>query len=237
MHETRTRKALLMVMSKPGVPPADFEQKFAECAPAPGMSRDGTHQRWARLLGRNDAPAVPHQVFMKTSPPPCDGVIEILKAEDDADLAVAAAAALRRVEPIVSAGGTCALVCDEVRITQGDGPIFVIMVLRRLPHLSHDEFMASWFGRHAAIGEAVEGVRYRQLHVVDNETNSLNAALELASPRIDGIATSYFLTVAEAVQLLSSDAVAVGAIADEKTFIDHASSQFGLYRTLGSGLA
>jgi hypothetical protein len=169
---------------------------------------------------------------MQTSPPPFDGVIEIDAASEDADLATAAARTLRSLESIVSAAGTQALVSDEVRITQGDGPIFVVMVLARRKELNREEFMARWFGRHAAIGEAVEGVRYRQLHVVADETSPLTAALGLAAPRVDGIATSYFSTIAEAVQLLSSEAVAVGALADEKTFIDHSASRFGLYTTV-----
>jgi hypothetical protein len=232
MSESRIRKALVMVMRRRDLPPVEFRRRFAESGTARASRRDGVRSRCATLIAGEGAPVVPHQVLMSASPPPFDGVIEVEVEDRTANLGVAAAAAMRAIEPIVDIEASSGIVCDEVRITQGDGPIFVVMVLTRLPNLSHDAFMASWFGRHAAIGEAVEGVRYRQLHVVADETNALSARLGFAVPRIDGIATSYFLTVTEAVKLLSSDAVAVGAIADEKTFIDHSFSRFGLYETV-----
>ena len=230
MDRTRTRQALLMVMARPDLEADEFARKFAVHAGATHASPDGVDYRWARLLGADEVPRVPHQVFMRESPPPFDAVIQVAAARP-ADLATAATGALGRLAEIIAPAETAALVCDEVRITQGDGPIFVVMVLARRKELSREEFMARWFGRHAAIGEAVEGVRYRQLHVVDGDTGSLGAALALGTPRIDGVATSYFETIAEAVQILASEAVAVGALADEKTFIDHTASRFGLYTT------
>lgn len=124
------------------------------------------------------------------------------------------------------------LIGKEVAITAGDGPIYNIMPLRRLPSMDHDEFMHHWFERHASLGEGVEGVRYRQNHVDSEATGALAGQLGLSFVPMDGLTESYFDSVESACAILSQEVVAVDAIDDEKRFIDHARSQFGIYKTV-----
>jgi hypothetical protein len=124
------------------------------------------------------------------------------------------------------------LVGKEIAITRGDGPIYNIMPLRRLSALSHEAFMHHWFDRHAALGEGVEGVRYRQNHVDYPGTEALAGRMGLFFAPMDGLTESYFDSVDAAMAILSQEDVSVGAIEDEKLFIDHDRSQFGLYETV-----
>ena len=72
-------------------------------------------------------------------------------------------------------------------------------------------------------------MRYRQNHVDAAATTALSA--RVGQP-MDGLTESYLVTIDEAVEMFTRDEVAVGAIDDEKRFIDHSRSQFGFYRTV-----
>lgn len=224
------RKIVLLLAAADGKR-ADFRDQLtamAEKRPAGG-------QRWGLLLEPDEMETLPHQIVMQDSPPPYDALIEYDYAQGGAakDAALGVVADLGDlVDPLRSN----VLVCDEYRITTGNGPIFNGMPLRRVPALSHEEFMDAWFGRHAELGEGVEGVRYRQNHVVEPETSDLVQRLGFGSPPMDGLTCSFFDTIDAAVALLSSPPVRDGAIDDERTFIDHDRSQFGMYRTLITSL-
>ncbi len=197
-----------------------------------GRLSDDVEQRVARRV--TDMPTIPHQRLMASSPKPFDYSYQ-LAAEDTGkiDSMIDAAATLGKViAPAIDKAHAAVLVGREIAITRGDGPIFNIMPLRRLPELTHENFMEQWFDRHATLGEGVEGVRYRQNHVSYDETEALADKLGLDFPPMDGLTESYFDTVDAAVEILSQDSVVVDAIDDEKRFIDHKRSQFGLYRTV-----
>lgn len=193
---------------------------------------DGVDQRLAVRV--TQMPVLPHQLVMAKSPKPFDFAYQ-LSAADAASLAAMETAILAMGDALrarMDRANAAVLVGREIAITRGDGPIYNIMPLRRLPALSHEAFMHHWFDRHAALGEGVEGVRYRQNHVDYPATDALAARMGLSFPPMDGLTESYFDSVDAAVAILSQEDVAVGAIEDEKLFIDHDRSQFGLYETV-----
>lgn len=192
----------------------------------------GTDLRIGRRLTGYDP--LPHEVLMADSPAPFDYVFEASGAGDAAaePLQVAIAGMARVLGDRIDRQTAAVFAGTEIAITAGDGPVFVVMPLRRVPSLSHDDFMDQWFGRHAALGEKVEGVRYRQNHVDATATADLAGRIGLSFPPMDGLTESYFDALDGALALLSREDVAVGAIEDEKRFIHHPTSQFALYETL-----
>ena len=188
----------------------------------------------ALLLDETEMPIVPHQVLMKDSPAPFDAVFH-LACTDKASTALMSGAVTQAVDAFdswIDRSRSVVLVSDQVAITPGDGPVQIAMLLRRPRGMSHPEFMQHWYGRHADLGEAVEGVRYRQNHIDTEATAELKAATGIDFEEVDGLTESYYLTTDEAYAVMTHPDVAVGAIADEKRFIDHARSQFGFYRRL-----
>ena len=231
----RTSKAELLIGLRRAVDRKDFRAAFTGMAEAAaGGQRAGIGQTWSLAILPGEMPIIPHQVLMKDSPAPFDAIIQF--ASNDAGDMPAMTDALARLgselAPWLDRTRSAVLVGQEIPITQGIGPIMVAMPLRRLPQLSHEEFMKHWFERHASLGEAVEGVRYWQNHVDCAATTALAARIGLCFEPMDGLTESYFMTTDEAVELLSRDEVAIGAIEDEKRFIDHSRSQFGFYRAL-----
>jgi len=192
----------------------------------------GVDRRLARRVV--DMPVLPHQLVMARSPKPFDFAWQLSSADEGALAAMEAAivAMADAVGTMIDRSHAAVLVGKEIAITRGDGPIYNIMPLRRLPALDHATFMHHWFDRHAALGEGVEGVRYRQNHVDYPPTEALAARLGLDFAPMDGLTESYFDSVDAAVAILSQEDVAVGAIDDERRFIDHDRSQFALYETV-----
>ena len=193
---------------------------------------DGVAQRVARRV--TEMPVIPHQVLMADSPRPFDVAYQLSSADSGALEAMneAVAAMAQALGAHVDRTSAAVLVGQEIAITRGDGPIYNIMPLRRRPELSHDEFMHHWFDRHASLGEGVEGVRYRQNHVDYAATDALAERAGVRFEPMDGLTESYFDSIDAAVAVLSQKEVEVDAIEDEKRFIHHPRSQFGLYETV-----
>ncbi|MFV0277485.1 MAG: EthD domain-containing protein [Parahaliea sp.] len=182
----------------------------------------------------SDMSPLPHQLLMVDSPKPFDFTCELSRSDaaQSAALADALVAVIETLGERIDRRNAAVFAGREIAITAGDGSIYVIMALRRVPSLSHEEFMFHWFDRHAALGEQVAGVRYRQDHVDLAATRQLAQRTGLDFPAMDGLAESYFDSLDDAIALLSHPDVAVGAIEDEKRFIHHPTSQFALYQTI-----
>jgi len=182
----------------------------------------------------SDGMNLPHQIVMEGSPKPFDFAYQL--SSSDGIVLPAMVDAIRSMAnelgDAVNPSTAAVLIGKEIAITAGDGPIYNIMVLRRLPTMDHDEFMHHWFDRHASLGEGVAGVRYRQNHIDSERTQALAANLGLSFVPMDGLTESYFDDLEAARAILSQEDVAVGAIDDEKKFIDHSRSQFAIYKTL-----
>jgi hypothetical protein len=173
---------------------------------------------------------------MRDSPAPCDATVHLVASEETAALEADATRLLDRLGGLIDRERTELVVSTEVTIVPGHAPVFVLMPNTRRPALTHDQFIDTWYGGHAELGKAAGVARYRQHHTRMAETEKASRALGLPVPLYDGIGTSYFLDVAEGVAAMSAEAVAKGAIEDEKRFIDHSRSSFGLYQDVFDNL-
>ncbi len=220
-----TRKMVLLLSARADAR-APFRERFAALAAGAGRG-----ERWSLQLDEREHVHLPHMDIMQDVPPH-DAVVEFIGV-DPAVAEPAATRILDELRPLLDAARSNVAFIDEYAITQGDGPVFCVLTLRRYPTMDRATFMEAWFGRHAKLGEKVEGVRYRHNHAELASSAALAARLGLTGKELDGMALSYFIDPAEAVKILASPAVAVGAIEDERRFIDHPRSQFALYRTIG----
>lgn len=218
---------LVLLLSARAGERAAFRERFKALA-----VRAGAGERWSLALDGAERVHVPHMDVMKDSPAPQDAVVEFIGPAAVAGAEPIARRIVDELRPLLDAGRSNAAYIDEYAITQGDGPVFCVMTLRRYPDMTRPDFMEAWFGRHAKLGEKVEGVRYRQNHAELATSAALCGRIGLAGPEFDGFALSYFVDPPEAVKILGAPAVAVGAIEDERRFIDHSRSQFGLYRSV-----
>ena len=227
-QRARSGKAILLIALKKEEPAKAFEETFRKEAE---KSRDGA-EAWSLPIGEDEIPRIAHQVLMADSPPPFDAVVQLRSDGATTPLVNRLAEIAEQLDTWIDKSRSVVLIGEEIKITIGDGPVLIVMPLRRLPALSHEQFMSHWFERHADLGEAVEGVRYRQNHVDYAATNTLAERLGFNFEPLDGLTESYFGSAEEAFALMSREEVAVGAIEDEKQFIDHFRSHFGFYRTL-----
>ncbi len=228
-------KAILLINLKPGVSRQDFKAFFASDRCGRDTGPEDEDAAKAILMDKSEIADLPHQVLMAESPKPFDAAYQLRSADTGQleNLSAGIAEVVEQLDEWLDRSRSALLVGTEVAITRGWGPIKIIMPLRRWPEQSHDEFMQNWYGRHASIGEAVEGVRYRQNHVDADATNRLSKTTGITFEELDGVTESFFLTTKDAIDVMSRPEVAVDAIEDEKQFIDHSRSQFGFYRVLG----
>jgi uncharacterized protein (TIGR02118 family) len=104
----------------------------------------------------------------------------------------------------------------------------LVFVLRRLPHLSRQEFQRYWRERHAPLVEkhrAVLGIRrYVQLHTLDSADNEALRASRGGPEAYDGIAELWFETQNPMPASPEAAAAARELLEDERRFIDLARS-------------
>ena len=107
--------------------------------------------------------------------------------------------------------------------------IKVCYCLKRLPHLSREEFQRYWRREHtrAAGRDAAEVLairRYTQLHTLDDDSSArMRATRDCAIEEFDGIAEVWFDDVDEFFAAMDTDRgreVLRAMIADEANFVD-----------------
>jgi uncharacterized protein (TIGR02118 family) len=103
----------------------------------------------------------------------------------------------------------------------------LVFALRRLPHLSRQEFQRYWREQHAPLVEkhskALGIRRYVQLHTIETPANEGLRLSREAPEAFDGIAELWF----DALELPATPEAATAALElleDERRFIDHARS-------------
>jgi uncharacterized protein (TIGR02118 family) len=99
--------------------------------------------------------------------------------------------------------------------------------LRRLPHLSREEFQSYWLGTHAALvrshAAALRIHGYVQLHTETTRLNDLLRAGRGGPEEYDGVAELWWSSLEELAEAMSTpEGTAAGAalLEDEKRFID-----------------
>lgn len=107
----------------------------------------------------------------------------------------------------------------------------LVFCLRRLPHLSREEFQRYWFERHAPLvrsHSATLGIRrYVQLHTLDHALNAALQASRGGPDEYDGIAELWWddaEALAAATSTPEGQAAGAALLADERNFIDLARS-------------
>lgn len=103
--------------------------------------------------------------------------------------------------------------------------------LRRLPHLSREEFQCYWLEKHGPLVRShaeVLGIRrYVQTHTLCDELQAALRASRDAPEPYDGVAELWYdglEAIAAAVSTDDGRAAAVALLEDERRFIDHAGS-------------
>lgn len=228
----RYGKAMLLVNVRKSVSRQEFKAFFLNVDCNSAVDRENFSAAKCVLMDPSEIAGLPHQRLMAHSPPPFDAAYQLRSSHADslAALADGIQEVVEQLSAWINRTTSAVLVGTEIAITQGSGPIEIIMPLRRQRELSPDDFMHNWFIQHAALSDDVQGVRYRQSHVDIDATNRLAQAVGIGLGDIDGVTEAFFLSSEEALMVMSQPQVANEAIEDEKRFIDHGRSQFGFYR-------
>jgi uncharacterized protein (TIGR02118 family) len=107
----------------------------------------------------------------------------------------------------------------------------LVFCLRRLPHLSREEFQRYWIERHGPLvrshAAALRIRRYVQVHTLDHPLNAALAASRGGPEAYDGIAELWWDSpeaLAEASASPEGRAAGEALLADEQRFIDLARS-------------
>jgi uncharacterized protein (TIGR02118 family) len=107
----------------------------------------------------------------------------------------------------------------------------LVFCLRRLPHLSREEFQRYWFERHAPLVRShadVLGIRrYVQTHTLADPLNDALRASRGGPEEYDGVAELWWDSeeaLAAATATPEGQAAGAALLADERTFIDLARS-------------
>jgi len=117
-------------------------------------------------------------------------------------------------------------------ILPGSDRIKLFFGLRRLDSLTRPAFLSYWLDVHAEFGRRlIPPYSYHQLHAEADLTQQMAELSGLAPSTLDGIAEVHFPDLEALIAQLSRPAVATDALADERTFIDHARSVFRVFRT------
>jgi len=113
--------------------------------------------------------------------------------------------------------------------------IKLVFCLRRLEHLSRDEFQKYWYEQHAPLvrehAAAIGVVRYVQVHTGHDAMNEALRASRGGPEAYDGVAELWFESEAAMATKMATDegrAAALALLEDEKRFIDLARSPLWL---------
>jgi hypothetical protein len=137
----------------------------------------------------------------------------------------------------IDAKRSSALAGSEYDIMPGIAPELIVFALRRLATLTRQEFQNYWLNVHADFGRRISGNRYRQFHADPHATRQVARRAHMQAADFDGVAEAYFADITALNAMLASPQVAEAALADEKRFIDHSRSVFGIYQTIAEDSA
>jgi hypothetical protein len=135
----------------------------------------------------------------------------------------------RSIDPALST----ALLGFELVIIPGDGPLYVQIANRRLPHLSHEAFLEVWRDYHAPF--AIQnvppeiGMYYRQFHNDIVAAHALSRIVGFGVRDFDGAAECFYRDAGAIRDLMGRTEMVDRATEDEKTFVDHERCVTGLF--------
>jgi uncharacterized protein (TIGR02118 family) len=111
----------------------------------------------------------------------------------------------------------------------------LVFCLRRLPHLTREEFQRYWREEHAPLvrkhAPTLGIKRYVQTHTLDTPMNQATAASRSAPEEYDGVAELWWESLESYAQSTATDEgrqAAIELLEDERKFIDHSRSPLWL---------
>ena len=140
-------------------------------------------------------------------------------------LARAVSGVAAELGPLIDPARSAAVAGDEHVIVPGEQPLTLAMAIRRLPALTHEQYIEHWSTVHAELGRAVPGSQgYRQVRPVAQLSRRVAAAAGVGVADLDGVALAYYADERAFFAIMGNAEVAGPLLADERTFIDHAAS-------------
>ena len=116
----------------------------------------------------------------------------------------------------------------------------IIFLLRRLPHLTHEQFIEAWGVHHAALakslGDKLGMKTYAQVHLLSHPVATMiRESRGAQAADYDGVAEVMWDSIEDAVNVGETAAgIAADVLADEASFIDFENSVmwFGTYHPI-----
>ena len=168
------------------------------------------------------------------APRPADAILTWSPAPSRPWRDDAAALQAAGVPALLDRGSSTLFAGERYDIVPGSGAVLISFALQRLDRLSREGFQSYWLDCHAEHGRRtlVPPNTYAQIHArpADAALEALSGALAVPLDTRDGIAECLFPDLAAFRTQMARAEVAVEALEDEKNFIDHARSTFGLFR-------
>jgi hypothetical protein len=164
-----------------------------------------------------------------------DAVLEI--GIDDADASDSVEVSLgclaSRLGEAIDPELSTTLLGTEHLILPGDGALYVQIANRRLPHLSHQQFLQTWLNYHAPFATRNVppelGMGYRQFHNDIEASSRLARAAGVGVREFDGAADCTYRDSEVLRDLMGRSDVVERATEDEKGFVDHRRCVTGLF--------
>lgn len=127
--------------------------------------------------------------------------------------------------PLIDPAGSATLAGCEHAIVPGDQPLMLAMAIRRLPSLTHEQYLEHWSTTHAELGRSVPGSQgYRQVRPDAELSRRVAGAAGVGVADLDGVALAYYADEQAFFAIMGNAEVTGRLLADERTFIDHAAS-------------
>lgn len=134
----------------------------------------------------------------------------------------------------VDHAASCAIAGVHHLLMARTGPCMAIFALAPREDMSREAFFNYWFNVHGKFFvEAQAGAgSYYQLHADAEQTRAINERLGLDGPQFAGHAGGWMKNP-ERIREAFQHPTALEALADERNFIDHSRSLYGVYRLAG----
>jgi hypothetical protein len=143
------------------------------------LSGEGCRQLRAIRIADDPFASTEHEDSVGTG---FDAVLQVaMRPDADAALLVGAVkGASERLGDWIDPSRSAALIGQQHVIVPGEGPIWLVYAIRRLPELTREAFLDHWLHKHADIARAVPGLTgYCQVHA---DPEASRAAAEAGSP-------------------------------------------------------
>ena len=166
--------------------------------------------------------------------PPFDAMMEIVA--DDGEAIRLAGDVLEgvagRMAGVLRPENSAVLAGTIYEILPGTGPVHLAISARRLPHLSHDDYMDHWFHKHSdkarSADQVVQGLFYRQFHNDPARAAGIARRAGIGLADFDGMSEAYFTDGETLSRVYNAPGVWEAALTDELRFVDHGRSILSL---------